>query len=414
MIGLRKSLLQLIFSGSYMLRWNDKLRPTELWEIDKQGHKMILAFVLLQEKYAALPQQEYLALAQEVIEGSIFDYLYRCIVTDLKPPVFYRIKNNAEHYRKLTDYALSRLEPITRSLDEAFWQRLCTWHHDTAENNARHILTAAHWFTSRWEFNLLKEMNRPFDDEIGAIEHNFTEKMALCASMQGMQDIQNEKHALGKFANLSGQLRFQTRWTQVPRIPATSVLGHMFIVATYAYFLSLTVNACPARAVNNFFCGLLHDLPELLTRDIISPVKHSVKELGEIIRKYEAEELERRIFAPLRQAGKEMLVANMAYYLGMDTGSEFHETIRKADGTAQRIVSFDALHTQFNDNMHSPKDGRLIKDCDMLAAFLEAHSSIRNGVSSPHLQEAMARLRSDICKQSVPLLQLDTLLADFD
>ena len=31
---IRKSLLQLIFSGAYLLRWNDKLRPAELLEID--------------------------------------------------------------------------------------------------------------------------------------------------------------------------------------------------------------------------------------------------------------------------------------------------------------------------------------------------------------------------------------------
>lgn len=44
MSAIRKSLLQLMFSGSYMRRWNDKLRPVELYEIDKQAHKMIVAW----------------------------------------------------------------------------------------------------------------------------------------------------------------------------------------------------------------------------------------------------------------------------------------------------------------------------------------------------------------------------------
>ena len=35
-----------MFSGSYMRRWNDKLRPVELYEIDKQAHKMIVAWML--------------------------------------------------------------------------------------------------------------------------------------------------------------------------------------------------------------------------------------------------------------------------------------------------------------------------------------------------------------------------------
>lgn len=46
MSAIRKSLLQLMFSGSCMRRWNDKLRPVELYEIDKQAHKMIVAWML--------------------------------------------------------------------------------------------------------------------------------------------------------------------------------------------------------------------------------------------------------------------------------------------------------------------------------------------------------------------------------
>ena len=36
-----------------------------------------------------------------------------------------------------------------------------------------------------------------------------------------------------------------------------------------------------------FLCGLFHDLPEVLTRDIISPVKRSVPGLDELIKKIE-------------------------------------------------------------------------------------------------------------------------------
>ncbi|HNZ61289.1 MAG TPA: hydrolase, partial [Methanofastidiosum sp.] len=43
---IRKSLLLRIFDAAYMQRWNDKLRPIELVELDKQGHKMIIAYIL--------------------------------------------------------------------------------------------------------------------------------------------------------------------------------------------------------------------------------------------------------------------------------------------------------------------------------------------------------------------------------
>ena len=43
----------------------------------------------------------------------------------------------------------------------------------------------------------------------------------------------------------------------------------MFIVACFAYFFSIAVSACPARRHNNFYAGLFHDVPKLLTQDIM-------------------------------------------------------------------------------------------------------------------------------------------------
>jgi putative hydrolases of HD superfamily len=79
------------------------------------------------------------------------------------------------------------------------------------------------------------------------------------------------------FIDMVGQLRFQKRWAHSPRVPETSVLGHMLIVAILSYLISLERRACPQRASNNYFAGLFHDLPEVLTRDIISPIKRSVE-----------------------------------------------------------------------------------------------------------------------------------------
>ncbi|MDO5484067.1 MAG: HD domain-containing protein, partial [Desulfovibrionaceae bacterium] len=311
---IRKSLLQLTFSGAYLLRWNDKLRPTELLEIDKQAHKMLLACVLWFENSQQMAEHERLTLARDIIEGGLFDYFYRLIITDIKPPVFYKIKENPDHYRQLTEYVLTRLEPVLQPLGE-FWERMRHWHLEGDEAElSRRILTAAHLYASQWEFRLIKPLNG-FDDEMEGIDQSFRDKLNAFRDLEGMPAILSENSALARLANLCGQLRFQIRWTQAPRIPATSVLGHMFIVAAFSYFFSLSVKACTARANNNFFCGLFHDLPELLTRDIISPVKQSVDSLPRIIKQYEEAELERRIFAPLRDEVCGPLVERISYYL---------------------------------------------------------------------------------------------------
>ena len=50
------------------------------------------------------------------------------------------------------------------------------------------------------------------------------------------------------------------------------------------------------RCVNNYFTGLFHDLPEVLTRDIISPVKRSVEGLSDLIKGYEKEQMEKEVY----------------------------------------------------------------------------------------------------------------------
>lgn len=410
---IRKSLLQLIFSGAYLLRWNDKLRPVELLEIDKQAHKMLLACVLWHENAAPLPEARRLTLARDIIEGGLFDYFYRLIITDIKPPVFYKIKENPDHFRQLTGHVLARLEPVLSPLGD-FWERMRAWHARPDDDSlARRILTASHLFASQWEFRLIKPLNG-FDDEMDDIDRSFVDRLNAFRSLSGMQAMLTPNTALARLANLCGQLRFQIRWTQAPRIPATSVLGHMFIVAAFAYFFSLSVRACTARANNNFFCGLFHDLPELLTRDIISPVKQSVASMPQIIREYEEAELERRIFSPLRQEGCTSLVERISYYLGLDVGSEFQECCREGGRAVKIQGGFDELQESRNADALDPKDGRMIKVCDNLAAFLEAHSSIRNGVSSPHLLEARVRLQTQLRDNALTCLKLDALLADFD
>ena len=189
-------------------------------------------------------------------------------------------------------------------------------------------------------------------------------------------------------------------------------MGHMFMVACYAYFYSLSIGACRARALNNFFAGLFHDLPELLTRDIISPVKKSFKELDQLLQEYERQQMERRVFATLREDDHKDIVERLAYYLGLETGSEFHSSI--IEGGKIRRVDFDELHEEYNQDGLDPKDGELLKMCDELAAFLEAYTSIRNGVASPELEEAMWRLKSRRFEDTRLARDMRAILADFD
>lgn len=418
---LHKPLLDLVFSGAHLLRWNDKLRPAELMELDKQGHKMLVACALCHEylnhngmtDLSGKPTDEGWAFTERVIEGGLFDYFYRAIITDIKPPVFYRIRTNKKNYEQLTEHVFNVLSPVLEEADSGFWNRFREWHtHDDPYSPERRILEAAHRYASQWEFNLIRPMN-PFDEEMPRIAKDFDEMLHNCRDLPGMSELLYPHSGLYRFANICGQLRFQIRWTQVPRVPSTSVLGHMFIVAVYAYFFALKMNTCLARRCNDFFCGLFHDLPEVLTRDIISPVKKSVTDLSDLIHEIEEAELEERIFSPLRESHFESLVGRIRYYLGADVGSEFAASYRTADGAVLRAKGdFQELNQNFNSNDFDAKDGSMIKICDLLAAFMEAYTSMRNGVTSQHLNDARSRLSYELAERP-SYFGLDGLLREF-
>ena len=151
-------------------------------ELDKQAHKMLTACLLWQENSASLPCERRTAIARRIVEGGIADYLYRLIITDIKPPVFYRIKENPEHFRQLTTHVLKRLEPSVGPLGD-FWLRLCQWHEQPPETAAtpndllaRRILAAAHMYASSWEFCLIRPVNT-FDEEMEEIAASFRSRL---------------------------------------------------------------------------------------------------------------------------------------------------------------------------------------------------------------------------------------------
>ncbi|GAB1400683.1 hypothetical protein MASR1M66_21380 [Aminivibrio sp.] len=78
----------------------------ELVEVDKQAHKMIAAWLLFELNSLRACSEEKSALGEDIVRGGIFDYLYRLVITDIKPPIFYQIKANPAHYEKLTVWVL--------------------------------------------------------------------------------------------------------------------------------------------------------------------------------------------------------------------------------------------------------------------------------------------------------------------
>ena len=131
--------------------------------------------------------------------------------------------------------------------------------------------------------------------------------------------------------------------------------------------------------------ALFHDLPESVTRDIISPVKQATRELPAIVKKIEDEIVQREL-VPLMESS---YVDEILYF----TSDEFDNRICESNFQNVKEVSFDELNSKFNSDEFNPVDGKLVRCADHVAAFIEADSSIKHGITSVHLTEGRNNIK---------------------
>ena len=365
-----KALALRIYDAANMLRWNDKICPVELRELDKQAHKMVIAYILGHFENSKGFNW------RKVIEGGIFEFLHRLVLTDLKPQILYRIKENRPKYDQLNRWVYEQLEPVLAPLGSEFRKRFRDYFRDGKQDINKRILSASHFYATKWEFDIIERTN-PNGYEIPEIKRNLQAEQEKYYDLRGIQQLALYSN-LRNFIDLCGQLRFQTRWAHIHRVPKTSVLGHMLVVALLSYLFSLEIRACPKRCYNNFFTGLFHDLPEVLTRDIISPVKRSIKGLTHLIKRYEKERMEEEVY--------KLIPAEWHSEMRMFTENEFQSVVTR-DGKVQPKSS-EEITRYFNTRACNPRDGEIVRATDHLAAFLEVYLALKNGVMNQELLDA--------------------------
>ncbi len=374
---LNPKIIEYIFTSASIQRWNDYPRMVELVELDKQAHKFIIAYFIAKLE----DDVNYTHL----IEAGIFEFLRRVVVTDIRPDVF----RNALQKKapEINAWVIKKLKSSLEPIDNGnFLKKFEDYLNDeTMYKKERFILKAASYMATKWEFSIVYQTSQ-FLSDIESVKKSVEEEIEDYYELIGIRKLALNKK-LAKVVDLSGRLRFQKRWAQTPRVPETSVLGHMLTVAIFSYFFSIEIKACDKRLQNNFFTSLFHDLPEALTRDIISPVKYSVDDLAEIISEYEIIKIEDDILPNVPTQIHE----EFKYLLGLFDGKkdEFLNKI-KHNGKIEVIEDLSA----FNSDKYDVIDGLALKQCDKLSAFIEASLSISHGIKSRELLQG----KKDIIK----------------
>ena len=375
---MEKNLILKIFEGFSIQRWNDLIRPFELVEMDKAGEKMVLAYIIGKFEENKGNRIDWYWM----IYASLFDLLRKIALCDIKAPVQQMLKKEfPEEYLRLNEWVLSQYSNL---MDEKLFSEFSDYVYaksvartipDGLKRTVR-VYEAAHKFATIRELEMISAVNEK--ERLADIKTELEEQIQPYLEFEGLQKLMTHQKAF-RFLLKIEQLRFQTRWNQTPRIPATSVLGHCFYVAIMTLLLGResNKNMCRQRVINNFFSALFHDLPESVTRDIISPVKQATDDLPNIVKKIENEIVNKEL-VPLME---DFIVKEVTYF----TSDEFSNRIQDKSGRIQ-IVSYEELNEKYNNDEFKPVDGKLVRICDHLSALMEANISIKHGITSEHLE----------------------------
>ena len=366
---LSKELVEFFYEGAHIHRWNEHIRTNGFTELDNQAHKMIIAYVL-----ARFEEDDHGTKVNwlQLIEGCIFELMHRNCMTDIKPYIYHKMAKKFGN--EINEWAYNTIVERIPTLSPEFKEKFHRYYFDPNYSALeRKILKAASYLSTRWEFNIIRHFNK---DIYGIKEINqvINDELEDYNSFSGVKKLALEgktKH----FIDLMGKLRFQKRWVQSPRIPETSVMGHIIIVAMMGYFCSDN----EAKAISNFTCGLFHDMPEALTRDIISPVKRSVPGLDTYIKEIEHDLIEEKLL-PLLPSGWHR---DIIYY----TENEF---CNKNMVNGQEVI---CQEDEVGAVGEKPVNGTMLKACDNLAAYAEIQLSRLYGITSPIMDHAADELR---------------------
>lgn len=368
-----------IFEGFSIQRWTDLIRPFDIVEMDKAGEKMVLAYIIgkCEEQKGVFVDWIWM------IYASLFDILKKIALCDIKAPIQQILKKDyASEYLRLNEWILNQYKPLID--DSALFsqftiyegQRAGTFDIPEKSRAAERILSAANKFATMRELQMLSVVNEP--ERLEKINKELLADLQGYLDLTGLQLLMTHQKSYDFIMKIE-QLRFQTRWNQTPRVPKTSVLGHCFFVAVITLLLCRQSGQkmCEKRLINNYFSALFHDLPEAVTRDIISPVKQATDELPSIVKRIE-DEIVNKELVPLMEP---YFSDELMYF----TSDEFSNRIKDKKGNAE-VVSWEDLNGKYNQDDFSPVDGRTVRIADHLSALLEADSSIKHGITSSHLE----------------------------
>jgi putative hydrolase of HD superfamily len=373
-----RRLVDRLFTASTTLRWGDQRSPFSLTASGYYGQVMTVAWIIAKRREADGKAVDW----NRLLEIVVFRTFRRCVLSDIKPQVLKDLMADDKSREAINNHLVHELREDFSAFDSDFADRMIAYlQSDPPGNEEESVLEAARRYVRWWEFQLLKPFN-PHDLVEEGLEGRIENALdGVSDYLVAVRDEGNDSREARRFIEMCGTLRFQDRWGQTPIIPRRPILDHEYLVAVLAYLCSVETDAGPVCSYNNFFGALFHDFGEVLTRDIISPIKAIATDVGGVIKDFEERQLRKTVISSLPA----IYQVDFEYWII----GEFDDK-RLVDGEVQRVDGCQPRTV--DDELQQRYDGRMIKGCDSFCAYMEAYYSARYGVFSLDLARAIRRL----------------------
>lgn len=150
----------------------------------------------------------------------------------------------------------------------------------------------------------------------------------LAKDLPALRDLlENENHE--KYLAHIYRLSFSMRWNQYSRVAPISVMSHKVVVAYVSYIIGMLGNE---HGEQNDICEMMmravyHDVPEVITGDIITPTKKAVPGFIHLLEQVEKTMLDDYLFGYISPQYKEFL----APYILNPFDDEIGKKVKYAD-----------------------------------------------------------------------------------
>ncbi len=353
------NLIQTLETLVNLQRWNF-LPRVEIWtEAENAAYVTHIAYTL--GRFMGVQNEEM----EKILKRILLQSLRKHYLSDIPRKTLDTLKQiNPSYYEKLySNAAKETLRLFPHSISDDVEKYLKTESLSEKEHTSELINNIIDYSQKKAALEECKTNSMVYSDYYGEIEKDIAEKIDGLKYSEEFNQCMEES---GLYLSSIKKLKYLRRWNRINRNTETSVLAHTFIVSILSivfstiedsyYFVKIYNHEKPRDFILvSIIRSLFHDVPEILTGDVITPVKSKINDLDNGL----WEKVEEEFINTFRKEVPEKLKSDVEKY-------NLLKELNKAPFSVPSLV----------------------KDCDQIALVVECLMELESGNIIPEMENA--------------------------